>query len=89
MQKKYARKSRCRNTLVIEPIGSFFELIDPAKDTFRLDDPMLKQLKCLIENQICIVLIKIWPQSLVQQLIKLTKYYEIVVFTILPRDIMN
>jgi hypothetical protein len=42
LKKKYARKSRCKNTLVIEPIGTFFELIDPQKDTFRLDEPCLK-----------------------------------------------
>ena len=50
---------------------------------------MLKQVKSLINNQICICIIKIYPSGLIKQLMKLVKYYELIVFTILPRDIIN
>jgi len=48
----------------------------------------VKQLKCKIENQTYIAMIQIWPKQLEQQLKKLSRFYEIIVYSILPRDIL-
>ena len=74
---------------MFEPVGTFLQLLDPSKDLFNLNEPLIKQLKCLIDNQICAVLIRLWPFGLLTQLQKLQKVYEIIIFTILPREIMN
>ena len=89
VQNKYRRKNKCRDTLVFEPVGSFFQLLDPEKDQFDLGEPSMKEFKCLIGNQICVALMRIWPLQLLHELARLHKYYELVVYTILPRGIMD
>lgn len=88
-QKQLARQTKCPNSLVIELIGTFLQLIDPESPDLTINDQSIKQLKCEINGQVCIVLIKFWPMGLLAQLKKLTKYYELVVYTILPRDVVN
>lgn len=89
-QKKFSRTSKYKNTLVIEPCGTFWQLIDPAKDNFSFgDDPLYHQLNFTIDNSICVAFIKIWAIELLNQVKLLTKNYEIILFTMLPREILN
>lgn len=81
------RKSRSRNTLVIEILGIFAELVDPQ--AYHYNDRTVKELSCEVDGNTVVALLKFWPMGLVQHLRKLVKYYEIVIFTILPRGIVT
>ena len=96
-QLSFTRKTICSNTLVIEPINCFFKLINPNVGASimrehlqsKLGDQSIKQAKTVIDNQLYIALIQIWPMGLIKHLKKLAKYYELVVYTILPGDILE
>ena len=81
-----------KNCLVIEPLGLFLHLLNPYKDALSLRDqlcPQVKQFEYNHEEINYVALIKVWPQGLIKQLKKLAKNYEIVIYTILPKVIMD
>ena len=65
LQEKYARKCKIRNTLVIEMVGTFLHLIDPSDPELRFNDPSVKQVKCIIEDQVFVAIVKLWPMGLI------------------------
>jgi hypothetical protein len=77
-----------RCTLVFEPVGTFFRIIDPSKGQNNFGDPSLHQISALIEGQLHIIVMKMWPTSLAKHLKKLARHYELVIYTILPVEIM-
>jgi hypothetical protein len=81
--------SQKRKTLVFEPIGTFFEVIDPSKGEFYFGDPSLQQVSVEIGGRLYITIVRIWTNSLSSYLRKFSKRYEVVIYTILPREIMS
>ena len=70
-------------------LGVFVNLIDTKHDQFNFSDPSVKSYQCTIDNQVYIAYLKFWPDSLMAYLTKLSKYYELIIFTILPREIVE
>lgn len=85
-QMQYRRTSNSKNCLVIEPIGTFFQLVNPNVNSYVFGDTSMRQTQTMIGGQLYLSVIKIWPMSLAQHLKKLAKYYELIVYTILPRE---
>ena len=88
MQQTFKRTCVQKNTLVFEPLGQWLHIIDP---TVEGQDPIndTTQIKCKINGVYYVALIKWWPQKLAIYLSKLFKYYELVIFTILPDEIVK
>jgi hypothetical protein len=49
----------------------------------------VKQIEYNLGDASYIALIKIWPKELLKQLKKLAKNYEIIIYTVLPMDVMK
>jgi hypothetical protein len=63
--------------------------MEPEDIEFKEPDLTIKQIKCKIDDTIYVAIVKIWPEKLIQQLKKLHKHYELIVFTILPEGIVD
>ena len=70
-------------------VGTMVQLLDPYTDEIDFRDPNLKMISCQIEGQEYVAYIKLWPQQLLLQMRKLKKYYELIIFTILPQMIVD
>ena len=71
-------------------LGTFVSLIDTKHDQFHLiSDQSIRSFQCTIDNQVYIAYLKFWPDSLMSYLTKLNRYYELIIFTILPREIVT
>lgn len=89
---KFKRVNKIKSCLVIEPVGLFLQLIDSSQDPRSLQEYQageLKQLSFTHDGTKFIVMIQIQIQGLLKQLRKLSKYYELVIYTILPSQIMD
>mmetsp|Transcript_24419 Transcript_24419/g.37852 ORF Transcript_24419/g.37852 Transcript_24419/m.37852 type:complete len:144 (+) Transcript_24419:3998-4429(+) len=49
----------------------------------------VKQFKCMIDSQPYIAVIKIFPKTLLAHLKKLSRFYEIIIYSILPMEILK
>lgn len=74
---------------MIEPINYFFTLLDPNVESINIGHPMVFQIKSVVYQQNMLATIKMWPQGLEAAVQRLHKYYEIVLFTILPAAIID
>ena len=54
-----------------------------------MGDISIRQIQTMINGQLYLCGIKIWPMSLVNHLKKLSTNFELVVYTILPRETIN
>lgn len=91
LQKQFTRLSSCETTLVFEMVGTFVQLIDPVKDQVDtlFSDGNIHQFQCCVEGSTYFALLKYQPIDLIKQLRKLAKRYELVIYTILPREIVK
>ena len=85
MKEQHKKISRAKQTLVFEIVDVFVKIIDSSKDEFFLQDTSTKQIYSPTEDEIQIMFIKYWEQPLLNQLRHLQMYYELVIFTTLPR----
>jgi TFIIF-interacting CTD phosphatase-like protein len=74
---------------VFEPIGTFFQIIDPSKGNFKFGDQSLHQISAEIDGKVYLIVMRMWPKSLAHHLKNLSRLYELVIFTILPAEIMK
>jgi len=74
---------------VIEPVGTFFQLVNPNSETYHFGDNSFQQIHINIDDQLYVMVIRIWPDRLLRMLTKLAKYYELNIYTILPREVLN
>jgi len=65
------------------------KILDPSKDIFKLQDPQLRQLVVEHEGKTEILFCKFYPKTLIQILKSLQQYYEIIVFTLIPRRFLD
>lgn len=70
-------------------VGTILTLLHPEEIDLKTQDINIKQVKCTIEGTVFIAIVKMWPIKLLQQLVKLQKYYELIVFTILPEAVVK
>ena len=70
-------------------IDVFIKIIDTCKDEFFLQDTSTKQIYSPTEDEIQIMFVKYWEQPLLNHLRALQAYYELVIFTTLPRNFME
>lgn len=86
LQQKFKKKTKHANTLVIEPCGLFFRIHDATKPQMLLQNgSQVRQIMEEVDGQKMLLTIHISPSGLVNQIKRLAKYYEIVLFTVLPR----
>jgi len=85
LKEQHKKISRAKQTLVFEIVDVFVKIIDSSKDEFFLQDTSTKQIYSPTEDEIQIMFIKYWEQPLLNQLRHLQMYYELVIFTTLPR----
>lgn len=72
---------------MFEPYNLFFKVLDPAE--VKLTDPLLKQLQYDDGETKYVVTIKSYEHGLLKHLSKLAKYYELVIYTVMPRSLME
>jgi len=65
------------------------KIIDPEVDTDHILDPLVKQCAVTAGDKLEVMYFKMCQPSLLKILKSLTQYYEIIIFTILPRRTMN
>lgn len=87
LRSRFARTASQHNTIVFEPFNLFFKVFDVENevDELKLNDPLLRQL-CFVEDKTRYLLtFQVFPSVLLHKIRKLALYYELVIFTILPR----
>lgn len=82
------RTSKNTNTLIFEPLGVFFKIVNP-KDSYELGDQQLKQHSFVLKNTIYLITIMIFEPVLLWHLKKLAKDYELVIYSILPKKLLD
>ena len=70
LQQKYKRQTKCKNCLVLEPVGLLLNLIDPTSEAMSLfegqSDAQIKQINYNCEGINYVAMIRIWSTSLVK-----------------------
>lgn len=48
---KFAKTTKHTSSLILEPIGTLFKLLNPSTDCIQFTDPLVRQISFELENQ--------------------------------------
>lgn len=89
LKEKFKKKSRRKQTLIFEMVGTMIKLLDPAIDVYSMQDQSIRQFTALHEGNKEIIYAKFYSQPLVKVIQLLQAHYEIIIFTVLPRRFLD
>lgn len=70
-------------------VGTFIKIIDPSQDSITLDDRTIRRLVIQSGDTKEVLMVKFSEKALIKSLQTIQAYYELIIFTVIPRRFLD